>query len=373
MKSKKKIIVCLVFTFFFGASAFSEESKFCTNPLKTICVDTKIETTKLNDSIKHLKDQIFNEAVKNAKPKIDKLEKQYTDSWYIRDKEQLRYIILNQEIIKSANSRISGLEKVVTNMNSVSMFKSYFKLAIDESNFNQSTRNAFKKTIDSVKIGSFNDYKIFSGNKYELSNLKKFPCGVDGMEVNAFSTSILNQKYVFICPGLLINYSQNSNEQERLSNILFAITHEMGHHVGNSETTKKVFAPYMSCLAKHYNHAFNSSKEDQIFCAKVAKNNQECRVKVTVSHSRELIADQWSIQVLAIYAKKNRCSVAQTDSLLTNNYVKICGRNDQGIHPSGNFRIETLLRINPAISDYLSCNNSKIKKPACTFDGEISL
>ena len=37
----------------------------------------------------------------------------------------------------------------------------------------------------------------------------------------------------------------------------------------------------------------------------------------------------------------------------------------EGSHTSS----ETLLRTNPEISDYLSCNNTRIEKVTCTFDG----
>ena len=371
MKFENFFLVSLFSIFFINYNAYSNDSKICTNPLKTICSDTKVQITSTNDSIKILKNQIYNEATKNAKPKIDKLEKRDTDLWYRRDRDLLRYIILNQEIMKSANTRINGLETLITNMNGISTIKSFMKLAIDKTKFKESTRKAFKKTIDSVMIGSFNDYNIKNGNKYDLSKLKNSPCGVDGMEVNAFSTTILNQKYVLICPGLLINYGKSVNEQERLSHLLFAIAHEMGHHIENSDAATKVFTPYVSCLVDHYSDGLIASESDANFCSKIAKNDNECKIKVTVSHSSEMIADQWAIQVLSLYAKTNRYSIAQTDSLLTNNYVKLCGRIDQGVHPSDKFRMESLLRMNPEISDYLSCNNYKVEKPGCTFDGQV--
>ena len=96
-------------------------------------------------------------------------------------------------------------------------------------------------------------------------------------------------------------------------------------------------------------------------------------MKVTTTHGGELIADQWGIKVLAIHAKTQGYSVAQTDSLLTSSWANLCGTGDEGIHPTGDFRIGTLLRVNPGISDYLSCNNSGVTKPACTLDGAINI
>ena len=96
-------------------------------------------------------------------------------------------------------------------------------------------------------------------------------------------------------------------------------------------------------------------------------------MQIKRSHAKELIADQWAIKVLAIHARTQRYSLEQADLFLRSNFVNLCETKTEGIHPTGDFRIETLLRINPETSDYLSCNNSKIKKPACTFEGAINL
>ena len=101
--------------------------------------------------------------------------------------------------------------------------------------------------------------------------------------------------------------------------------------------------------------------------------NLECNFQITYSHSGELIADQWGIKVLGIHAKTQGYSVGQADSMLISSFANLCETSDEGIHPSGDFRIKTLLRVNPEVSDYLSCNNSAVKKPACTFTGAVKL
>ena len=358
---------------FINLNAFSQDSLMCANPIKTICRDTKVQKSLMTNSVKSLKYEILKEAYENIKPIYSKLDKQYTDAWYTKDKKKLQYIVLNQEIMKSANSRIRGLELSVFSNKNISMIKSFLKLTIDESNFDQATRSTFKKTVDEVTIGSFNKINVINGVRYNLSNFNTSYCGVDGMAKNAFSTKIDNHKYVLICPGLLISFGTNISEQERVNNILFTVIHEIGHHIHRSAPTSKAFQPYLNCLAENNANDFKNTKEDATFCKKVGINSNDCRQKVITSHSSELIADQWAIQVLANFAKRNRYSVDKTDSLLKNNYINFCDSNDEGKHPSGDFRIGTLLRVNPAISDYLSCNNSKIKKPACTFDGPINL
>ena len=93
--------------------------------------------------------------------------------------------------------------------------------AIDESHFDESIRSKFKKTIESVIIGNFSDF--FENNEDKYKQLKAggaISCGVNAMDINAFSTIIFNQKYVFFCHGFLIELSQLASEEERLSAIL---------------------------------------------------------------------------------------------------------------------------------------------------------
>ena len=55
-------------------------------------------------------------------------------------------------------------------------------------------------------------------------------------------------------------------------------------------------------------------------------------------------------------------------------YGALCGLQADGIHPSGNFRIGTMMRLAPEISNYLGCENTNImKKRTCTLEGEVRL
>ena len=58
--------------------------------------------------------------------------------------------------------------------------------------------------------------------------------------------------------------------------------------------------------------------------------------------------------------------------MLTESWAKLCGTGDEGIHPTGDFRIGTLMRSNPSIIDTLACGASEATKTACTFDGEVA-
>ncbi len=368
----KIIIFFLLSNLFVSLNAFSQEPSFCVDPIKTICKDTKVRKAKDDEVLNKLKAEILKEANKNIGPALSNLDKLYTDDWHTKNRDILRYMILNKEIMKSANSRIRGLETSVINDKNISMVKNFFKIAIDESKFDLTTRLAFKKTVDSVNIISFSKIDFINGVKYDFKKFKD-NCGADGMIQNAFSQKVDKHKIVIICPGKLINLSQISNVQERVNSILFTLSHEIAHHVEKSDAAAKVFNPYINCLAKHYGNDFFPNDEDSIYCKNVGRKSDECKRKVTQSHSIELIPDQWAIKVLAIFAERNRLSVVRTTSFLQSNLLNFCGTADGGRHPTGNFRIANLLRMDPGISDYLSCNNSKILIPSCTFDGAVNL
>jgi hypothetical protein len=199
-------------------------------------------------------------------------------------------------------------------------------------------------------------------------------CGSDGLVENAFATTLKGDRYVLICPGFLITLNQSANNTDRFNSILQAISHEMGHHIDNSKVGDELYTPYLNCFAENYSDKFNKSSDDKKFCKANEKDADKCNFKVALSHSGELIADQWGIEVTAIHAKSENYSTGEADQMLTESWAKLCGSGDEGIHPTGDFRIETLMRKNPLITKYLGCNTSESNdKPACTFDGAISV
>ena len=353
MKSKTLIFACILAASTISYSAFSLESKFCTNPLKTICTDTKTQIEARKTYIDNLKQEINIEANINAAPKINKLEKPNSDYLQIMKYDAKKKYILDQEIIKSSISKTKAIESVVSNQKNISLFKNYMKQAIDETNFSQQVRVSLKKTIDEVVIGTYGDFLELARSKEYPEDGFSNPCGTDGMTINAFASDLRDKKFVLICPGYLITLNQMPTEQEKFNSIIQVISHEIGHHLYDNFVRLDIYKPYLSCLVDNYGNEFR---------------NQDIRY-----HSKELISDQWGLRVLAIYLKEKRYSVAQTESIFKSNFAHICNTRDDGTHPSGDFRIETVLRVNPEISDHLSCNNSKVKKAACTFDGAVNI
>ncbi len=355
MKSKILIYTCILSALSF--SAFSQESKFCANPLKSICIDTKKQIDIRKTRIENLKKEIATEAEKNAEPKIKRLEKPNNDDAQITEYEFRKKLILDQETIKVAISKAKNVESVISNQKNILLFKKYMKLAIDDTNFSESIRLSLKNTIDEVMIGSYGDYIDRARSKDHPEDGFSNSCGADGMTLSAFASDLKGQKYVLICPGYLITLNEMPTEQEKFNSIIQVISHELGHHLYDDFIKLNIYNPYLSCLVENY--------ADQFRMSSLSKN-----IKY---YSQELISDQWGLKALTIFLKKQNFKKTNVETIFKMNFANICGSPDDEYHPSGDFRIETLLRINPEVSSYLSCNNSRFKKPSCTFDGAVNL
>ena len=348
MKFHTIFLACALTVSSLSFSAFSKESKFCSNALNTVCTDSKFKRVMSAIYLNGFKKEI----AKDARNKTSKPNKK----------------------IQSGKAIVNEMYKLISNPKNVSMFKNHMLQAIDESNFEESIRIKFKSTINSVMIGNYSEF--FESNDPRFEQLKNgivSICGVDGMSINAFTQTIYDSNYVFFCPGFLIDLSRASNEQERLNSFFHMMSHELSHYIDMKLVGDKAYMPFLSCLSSNYSDQFKRTAIDEAYCNQETTSFAECNMQVTRSHANELIADQWAIKVLAIHVRTQGYSSTQTDLFLKNNFFNICETKTEGIHPTGNFRIEKLLRINPEISDYLTCNNSGIKSPACTFDGSINL
>ena len=352
----------------------SGSSLVCGDALQTICRDTEADRRERDQRVNALKNEIASEAARNAAPRIEEMKRQIKPIHFI--KRMVATIkIKNQEIMKSASKRIAGFEGQTINATNVNRIKDYMYQAIDTSKFDSTTKKKKKNTVKSIVVGNFNDYiERTNLDDNVLAQLMGNACGSDGMVENAFATTIGSDKYVLICPGFLIGLNETPNESERFNSVLQAISHEMAHHIDNSKVGNELYSPFLNCVANNYADQFNKTKDDTKFCKKNEKDPAACNLKVTVSHAGELVADAWGIKVLNLHMRNQSYSFAQADELLTQSWVKLCDTGDEGIHPTGDFRIGTMLRKSPEISNYLACDNSQVStKPACTLEGAVNL
>lgn len=372
LSRKNLIAVCTLATLStvsFSAMAASGAS-VCSDPLQRICKDTLAQRKEREVYVSKLKNEISQEASLKSAPRIDEMKKKVKPYRLIK-----RFLestkIRNQEIMASAKKRIGGFEAVVTNNENVSKIKNYMYQAIDGTQFDTTTKANFKNVVKSIVVGNFNDFLQRTDLEDNvLAQILSNACGSDGLVDNAFATTLKGDRYVLICPGFLITLNQAATDGERFNSILQAIAHEMGHHIDNGDAGNAIYAPYLGCLANNYSDRFNKTKDDEKFCKKNEKEPAKCNDQVVLSHAGELIADEWGIAVTALHAKAESYSVADADQMLTDSWAKLCGTGDEGIHPTGDFRIGTLMRKNQEINNLLSCSSSETDaKPVCSFSG----
>ncbi len=365
------ITLATLSTLSFSATAAS--TSVCSDPIQKICTDTQGQRADRAKYVAALKAEISAEAERNAAPRIEEMKKQIKPIRFIK-RALAKLKIRNQEIMKSAKTRIGGFESVVTNNGNVQRLKNLMYSAIDTSNFSANSKVQFKENIKSIVIGNFADFLERTDLENDvLSQILANACGSDGLIDNAFATTIKGERYVLVCPGFLITLNQTASDSDRFNSILHAISHEMGHHIDNSKIGNDLYAPYLGCLAKNYSDRFQQTADDQKFCKANEKEPAKCNEKVALSHAGELIADQWGLRTTSIYLNEERYSSGDAEQMLTDSWAKLCGTGDEGIHPTGDFRIGTLMRKNPGINGFLGCNTSETDaKPACTFDGEVS-
>jgi len=76
--------------------------------------------------------------------------------------------------------------------------------------------------------------------------------------------------------------------------------------------------------------------------------------------------------VTTIHARSELYSNYDAESMLTSSWAKLCDTGDEGIHPTGDFRISKLMSKNANIRNVLSCANGETDEvPACGFEGEM--
>jgi hypothetical protein len=324
--------------------------------------------------VNQLKSEIAAEASAKSAPRVEEMKKKISKIRFIKRAIEA-YKIRNQEIMNAARKRVSGIEEVITRKENVALLKEYMSRAIDDTRFDSATKATMKATVKSIVVGNFGDFLERTNlDDNFLAQLMMNACGSDGLVSNAFATTLDKEKYVLICPGFLISLSQTASETEKFESILLAISHEMGHHIDNSKLGNEIYKPFLNCIANNYHNNLKQTADDKKFCKKNEKDPAACRSKVAISHGGELVSDVWGLKVSNIHARSKNYSFIEADTMLTNSWTNLCGTGDEGIHASGDFRIGTLLRTQPDITEYLGCDNRSVNsKPACTFDGEVSI
>ena len=214
--------------------------------------------------------------------------------------------------------------------------------------------------------------------KTDISDKLYEECGPDGLENNAFASKDSNNNpIIIVCPGTLFAApGAGADASSNFFALLQTLGHELGHQFDTTESVADgVYGPMEACLEKY--HALPLNGPDKLEAGEV-----ESKIKVR-SHIREIVADFWGTQTAVQYIKALKPALDRKGKLhvLRESWEDLCGAIDKTGHPNDRFRIEVLLRSDPAIHELMECKDppafrmgpgSKILEPSlpgCTLAG----
>lgn len=144
-------------------------------------------------------------------------------------------------------------------------------------------------------------------------------------EDNAFATTIRKNKVVVICPGEMIGSIEFGNDfaassKLKLMPLMVTLGHELSHHFD----------------FRHYPSAYKQILEEMY-------GYRDHFKKPVEKYMAEITADSWGLKVAAIVMKKIGDPMTRSQ-MYAGGLNDLCGSQDDGFHPSGEFRIEILAR-----------------------------
>lgn len=162
-------------------------------------------------------------------------------------------------------------------------------------------------------------------------------CGEDGLRDSAFSFRRRKAKvlglYVVICPGWFVASGPNSRGP-----ILQVTAHEIGHLINTAHTARvtPAFRRWSACLRKVHG-------DDWDF-----------------QYLNEGAADYWAVRATASSLRElGTFSIDEKLGVLREAWSGLCGApRVSKEYPSGRFRIEKLLRLDPEIHSLMNCGGA---------------
>ncbi len=398
----------LLMTLTFANASIADQP--CMDLNATICASSDNEGNANLEEFERIKTSISQKSQERAKARIKNLEIKG-----LFKKLRLYFAsqkIINQEIIKAAHEEIRGFEEDIISDEFINFLRNKLLQEIDRSrSFDNQTKERMKKQVLKVRVLHFQEYMNLVGatEKY-IPQLFSSHCGMDGLSVNAFATVIDKSPVVLVCPGLLVMSNLQKSSRDLISSVSFVLIHEFSHHIDSSDFPE-AYNGLKSCYAKNHGLKLNISqgqkcfkdnkpcleefkkqkasvnlfcrmkkenclKRNGVFCAANEKRCNQLRLivpnsrkkkcidrkagmscfeRVAKSHLNEVIADLWATNIM--YELFSEFSIYEDDALnvIEKNFKVLCDSIDQGIHPSAEFRINTIFFGSLDIQEIIGC------------------
>ena len=371
---KREILagVTFIFSVVLSTTAFGIENEddFCSEPYLAVCGVDDWRGNLRDIEFATLKKDIKAQALSDTAIKFGEDPNKYLVPKSI--KAVFYYVKRISEITQYKVTDVE-LNAVLRNIRKI---KEYLKDAIVEQAFNNAISfeqsEKLRKVIDSVDIDTKYElenpsFDFTSSLRYEVF---KRICGNDGLSENAFASSDIVGRHVIVCPGWLLRaHGGGEDDESNFNNIVSVIAHELAHHIDYGEFPE-IYTEMNSCIAK--NHADDLRLGQVWFETALATIPKGFRgywndLKVH-NHGSEMSADFWSAQVLRLHLQT--VDYEKRLETLREAWVGLCGSGDEGIHPSGQFRLRVQLRSDPEIHKLMECAPAAdVHQIGCTLSG----
>lgn len=224
-----------------------------------------------------------------------------------------------------------------------------------------------------------NASRLLAGEErlYQLYlNQFRLHCGARNVRDNAFTFVWLRNagnaavpvwkiasRYIVLCPGALLGAIEEAHglsEDVQLNSVFQILAHEIGHQIDSGSLYENPYKTYFECL----------------------KSEQGYKSEFTDAKKREVTADFWALRALTLHVRDYEGGAELSFNklrILRQSMGWLCGSSGAvahpdpaAPHPTGQFRIEQLLRRDPWVHAEMACDQS-YASTACGISGGISL
>lgn len=362
---------------------------FCNKPIDSVCNNLSMNASARSKRIEKRRKNFASTALTLTIRKHG-LDPNRVKSIQDVDKLGLRFID-RLAVYDTYNGFLNSISGVVTSIEAQQRLGGHIQtvknllLSAIEKEFPISDKAAKKinakmrKEVNRTKIVQMADVDAIAKKKpadgKELREAFAEGCGADGLGQNAFAyMSNDKTKYLAVCPGWLLASSGNpDDERTNLENLVQVLGHEWGHHI-DSQHFFDQYVDFGNCILRNYSHALSPLDLNTLKPEVRAKldpkiNFNDPLVKVEL-HLREMTADLWGARVVEQYLLWNGLlwDRMRKMNVLRESFGGLCATKSEGIHPTGDFRVELLLGHEPGVRQAMGCSPVKTGY-ACTLKG----
>ena len=158
-------------------------------------------------------------------------------------------------------------------------------------------------------------------SNYQIKEGFNTHCGANGLAIQGFQIT-LDRPTIVICPGTFLGSSKPI-----LNNVLL-IAHELAHIVD--------FARFPNAF-KHYMPALN--------CVREFNNDRYSLNAFYLTYFNEITSDLVAMSLFKEFILLNNLSHI-SEEILDSNVKSYCDTEDDGKHPSGDYRIHSIFKAN---------------------------